>query len=135
MREWLVIVVFFLVGCKKEVALEMRGEWSLDRMESVEDYWLPGLQFTLDTVFDDVAVVYDTLYMYTAVDGTLTPVNIVGHIWERDWVLNWTLDTALWIGGEPWSFIVRSHDEIVIENVTRYGIVGEQVRTLYMKKK
>lgn len=135
MRKWLVVVVLLFAGCKEEVPLEMRGEWSLDRMESVEDYWLPGLWFTLDTVFDDVAVVYDTLYMYTAVNGQLAPVDVVGHVWERDWSLSWQLDTALWMNGEPWSFILRTPDEIIVESVTHYGIVGEQVRTLYMHKK
>lgn len=134
MRKWWIVVVFLMVGCVEETPLDMVGIWSLDRLESYEEYWLYDLTVTTDTSFNDVQLFFDTLGMYTVIDDTLKPVSVVGYWWSMHWLLNWELDTALWIGGEPWSLIVEEPNKIIVENKTRYGIVGEQVRTLYMTK-
>lgn len=136
MRRLLYLLPLLLLTCHKEEPFLIYGEWELQRLESVEDYYLPGLSFTTDTVFDDVRFLFDSLEVYTVVDGSLSPVELIGFHFESKWLHSYEyLDTSLWIGVEEWKVIYEEPNALVVENKTVYGIVGEQLRTLYFIRK
>lgn len=135
MKNWFLLLMMMLTTCTVDIPLNMHGEWELSRLESVEEYGLYGLEFTTDTCFENVDLMFDTSVVYLVVDGGLQPLEIVGFNWSTNWYLEWELDTCLWIANEPWSFIVKEPNRIVVENKTLYGIVGSQIRTLYLIKK
>jgi len=136
MRRLLYLLPLLLLTCHKEEPFLIYGEWELQRLESVEDYYLPGLSFTTDTVFDDVRFLFDSLEVYTIVDGSLSPVELIGFHFESKWLHSYEyLDTSLWIGIEEWKVIYKEPNALVVENKTVYGIVGEQLRTLYFIRK
>lgn len=125
-----------LLTCGKEEPFEIRGTWQLDRLESIEDYYLPGLTFTTDTILEEVEFLFDSLEVYTLVRGSLSPVELIGYHFENKFSHSYEyLDTSLWIGVEEWKVVFRGSNNLVVENRTVYGIVGEQLRTLYFKQK
>ena len=136
MRRLLYLLPLLLLTCHKEEPFVIDGEWQLNRLESVEDYYLPGLTFTTDTVLDGVEFIFDSLIVYTLVDGSLSPVELIGFHYENKWRHSYEyLDTALWIGVEEWKVVDKEPNTLVVENKTVYGIVGEQLRTLYFIRK
>lgn len=136
MRYLLTFLFLILFSCAKEEPYSVLGEWNLDRLESKEDYLLPGLTFTTDTVFDDVVFFFDSLNIFTIVEGTVQPVEIIGWMYSNNYIHSYTFtDTSIFIRNIEWKVINKSVDELIIENKTEYGIVGEQLRTLYFTRK
>lgn len=135
MKRLLYLLPLLLLTCNKKEPFVLEGEWKIDRLESVEDYYLPGLTFTTDTVFDDALIYFDTLGAYTILDGSVSPIEIIGYHWANRFFHTYQdVDSSVWIGVEEWKYVVKTNEELVIENMTEYGIVGEQLRTLYLYK-
>ena len=134
MKKFLPLLLLF-ISCKDEPKFEVEGQWTLERLEAYEDYYLPALTFTTDTVFEGVEFYFDSLDVYTMVDDTINYVPIIGYHYETKWVhtYEWQ-DTSLWIGVEEWKVIQSDDNHMVIENLTVYGIVGESIRTLYFSR-
>ena len=136
MRKYLYLLPLLLLTCNKEEPFVVEGQWQLERLESFEDYYLPGLTFTTDTVLEGVEFIFDSLEVYTLVDGSLSPVELIGFHYENKFAHTYEyLDTSLWIGVEEWKVVSKEPNALVIENTTVYGIVGEQLRTLYFIRK
>ena len=135
MKALLPLILLIFLSCQKEPSFEIKGTWSLDRLESREDYYLPALQFTTDTVFDQANMIFDSSVVYTLIDGSVTPIQIIGYHYQSSWAFNYQdLDSCVWIGVEPWTFIVKENQQIILENETNYGLVGTQIRTLYLSR-
>ena len=136
MKKWWIVCLLVLLTCTPQYEFSVKGQWSLDRLEAEEDYYLPALYFTTDTVFSGVDFYFDSLEVYTLVDGTIDYVPIVGYHFENKWVhtYEWQ-DTSIWIGVEEWKVLQADEESMVIENLTVYGIVGEIRRTLYFTRK
>lgn len=136
MKKYLYLLPLLLLTCNKEEPFVLEGEWKIDRLESVEDYYLPGLTFTTDTVFDDAVIYFDSLSAWTMLNGSVSPIEIIGYHWTDKFLHTYQdVDSSVWIGVEEWKYVLKSNEEIIIENETVYGIVGEQLRTLYLSKK
>lgn len=136
MKKYLYLLPLLLLTCNKEEPFVLEGEWKIDRLESVEDYYLPGLTFTTDTVFDDAVIYFDSLSAWTMLNGSVSPIEIIGYHWTDKFLHTYQdVDSSVWIGVEEWKYVSKSNDALVIENKTVYGIVGEQVRTLYFIRK
>ena len=136
MKKYLYLLPLLLLTCNKEEPFVLEGEWKIDRLESVEDYYLPGLTFTTDTVFDDAVIYFDSLSAWTMLNGSVSPIEIIGYHWTDKFLHTYQdVDTSVWIGVEEWKYVLKSNEEIIIEYETVYGIVGEQLRTLYLSKK
>ena len=132
MRRLLYLLPLLLLTCHKEEPFVIDGEWKIDRLESVEDYYLYGLNFTTDTVFDNLVFYFDSVNVYTILNDTLQPVEIIGFIYSNSYMHTYQyLDTSLFISYEEWDVVSQGPNTLVIENKTVYGIVGEQLRTLY----
>lgn len=132
MRRLLYLLPLLLLTCHKEEPFVIDGEWQLNRLESVEDYYLPGLNFTTDTVFHNLVFYFDSVNVYTILNGTLQPVEIIGFIYSNGYMHTYQyLDTSLFISYEEWDVVSQGPNTLVVENKTVYGIVGEQLRTLY----
>ena len=136
MRRLLYLLPLLLLTCHKEEPFVIEGQWQLNRLESIEDYYLPGLSFVTDTTLEAVAFVFDTSLVYTLVNNTLSPVELIGFRYENSWVHNYEyLDTSVWIGTEEWKVVSKDLNSLIVENKTVYGIVGEQLRTLCFIRK
>lgn len=136
MKALLPFIFLVFLSCQKEPVFEIQGAWSLDRLESQEDYYLPALQFTTDTLFNQAEMIFDSAVVYTLVDGSITPIPIIGYHYQSSWAFTYSdLDSCLWIGVEPWTFIAKDNEQMILENETNYGLVGVQVRTLYLSRK
>ena len=136
MKALLPLILLVFLSCQKEPVFDIQGTWSLDRLESHEDYYLPALQFNTDTVFDQANMIFDSSGVYTLVDGSVSPIEIIGYHYQSSWAFTYSdLDSCLWIGVEPWTFITKNNEQMVLQNETNYGLVGLQVRTLYLSRK
>lgn len=136
MRYLYPFLFFVLFSCSKKEPYSILGEWNLDRLESKEDYLLPGLVFTTDTVFDDAVFFFDSLNVFTIINGTIQPIEIIGWMYSNNYVHSYSFqDTCLFIRNIEWKVISKEDDGLIIENKTEYGIVGEQIRTLYFTRK
>lgn len=135
MKRFILLFVL-LLSCSKEPQLVIEGEWSLDRMESIEEYQLFNWSFTTDTTFKNIKFIFEDGIVYTIKNDTVMPIPIIGFHFQNNAFLSYTHNNnELLINYEPWEIISNGKSTIILENETNYGIVGNQVRTLYLNRK
>ena len=136
MRSYLILILLLCTTCNNEPDFIVEGRWELERLESIEEYELYNINYGFDTSFNSASLYFDDGLLWTILDDTVTQISILGFQYSNAFVFTYIdLDTSLCIGTEEWNYLVKSNTNIVIENKTVYGIVGSQVRTLYLSRK
>ena len=133
MKKLIFVIFLLLVSCEKDPTIE--GEWKATTLHSFESY--PFFNIYIDTNINtsNLSLILNEGVAYTIVDGEASPYPILGFQYENvfSFPYEYTGDT-LRIGGEFWDVLVFTNKELILQNITQYGIVGNQVRTITFKK-
>lgn len=142
MRKLIIAVgtALAIVGCSKpeptfdpEPTLE--GEWELKVFSSLEDYPLLDSAFYNEFTGLNITFIIEGDDLYTLQNDTLQPIPLLGFVYQNNFHLSIEdRDGSIYIGGEKWKLTSLTNNLMSLENVTDYGMMGNQLRQFVLAK-